>query len=133
LVAIIDKRAVGHILFSKAYISSNPDLNVSILAPLAVLPEYQRQGIGTKLVKKGIQILSKVGVDLVFVAGHPDYYPRHGFTPAGILGFEAPFPIPEKYSNAWMVKELSSGIIKAVSGKVVCCEVLNKPEHWRDD
>ena len=64
--------------------------------------------------------------------GHPWYYPRHGFTPAGILGFEAPFPIPEKDADAWMVQELRSGIIGTVSGKVVCCDALNKPEHWRE-
>ena len=56
LVAYVGDQAVGHVLFSKAYISSNPDLNVSILAPLAVLPDFQRQGVGGKLIKKGLPI-----------------------------------------------------------------------------
>ena len=132
LIAVVEGQAVGHVLFSRAYLSGNRDLNVSILAPLAVLPDFQRQGIGGKLVKKGLQILSKAGVDVVFVVGHPDYYPRHGFTPAGVLGFEAPFPIPEKDADAWMVQELRSGIIGTVSGKVVCCDALNNPECWRE-
>ena len=132
LVAYVGDQAVGHVLFSKAYISSNPDLNVSILAPLAVLPDFQRRGVGGKLIKKGLPILSRAGVYIAFVLGHPWYYPRHGFTPAGILGFEAPFPIPEKDADAWMVQELRSGIIGTVSGKVVCCDALNKPECWRE-
>ena len=49
--------------------------------------------------------MAESGVELVFVLGHPDYYPRHGFKPAGALGFEAPYPIPDKNVNAWMVQK----------------------------
>ena len=76
--------------------------------------------------------LKQSGVELVFVLGHPDYYPRSGFTPAGELGYEAPYHIPEEHSGAWMVQELSPGVIGRVKGKVQCSEVLNKPEHWRE-
>jgi putative acetyltransferase len=132
LLAFEKQHPVGHVLFSKAHLSSNPNGRVSILAPLAVVPKFQKQGIGGKLVKKGLEILSKSGVDIVFVLGHPEYYPRHGFVPAGKLGFEAPFPIPEKDADAWMVQELRPNIIGKASGKVICCEALNKPEHWRE-
>jgi putative acetyltransferase len=105
---------------------------ISFLAPLAVIPKFQRQGIGGSLIKKGLQLLSKSGVELVFVLGHPEYYPRHGFTPAGKLGFETPYPIPEKHANAWMVQALRPGIIGSVSGQVVCCDALSTPELWRE-
>jgi putative acetyltransferase len=132
LLAFEKQQPAGHILFSKAHLSGSPELNVSILAPLAVLPKFQRQGIGGKLIKKGLEILSNSGVDIVFVLGHPDYYPLHGFTPVGKLGFGAPFPILEKDADAWMIQELRPNIIGKASGNVVCCEALNKPEHWRE-
>ena len=132
LFAFVKEQAVGHVLFSKAHISSNPKLKVSILAPLAILPSFQKQGIGGNLINKGLQMLSNAGVDLVFVLGHPEYYPKHGFTPAGKLGFEAPFPIPEKDASAWMVQQLRPNVIGTISGKVICCDALNKPEHWRE-
>ena len=132
LVAFLDGRPVGHILFSRAQLSNNPQVKVSILAPLAVIPDFQKQGIGRALVKRGLLLSEKAGVGLVFVAGHPDYYPQYGFTPAGKLGFEPPYPIPEKNADAWMVRELSSNIIKFASDKVLCCDALNKPEYWRE-
>ncbi|PVX27690.1 MAG: GNAT family N-acetyltransferase [Candidatus Bathyarchaeum sp.] len=132
LLAFVDEQPVGHILFSKGQVLGNPELSVSILAPLAVLPNFQRQRIGGELIKKGLQKRSADGVDIMFVLGHPDYYPRHGFVPAGKLGFEAPFPIPEKVADAWMVQELRPNVIGSVSGKVICCDALNKPEHWHE-
>jgi putative acetyltransferase len=76
--------------------------------------------------------LSESGVELVFVLGHPDYYPRYGFKPAGVLGYEAPYPIPDEQADAWMVQELRPGVIDSVSGKVICADVMNQPEHWRE-
>ena len=132
LLAFVDERPAGHILFTKVHLSSNPELTVSILAPLAVVPDFQRQGVGGALIKKGLELSAEAGVDIVFVLGHPTYYPRHGFTSAGKLGFKAPYPIPEKDESAWMVQELSPNIIGSVSGKVICSDALNKPEHWRE-
>ena len=131
LLAYIDNQPVGHILFTHARLTNNPKVEVSFLAPLAVLPEFQRQGIGGALIKRGLEILSKSGIDLVFVVGHPQYYPRYGFTSASKLGFESTYSIPKEAADAWMVKELRSGIIDSVSGKVICCDVMNKPEVWR--
>ena len=133
LIAVDDVKAIGHILFTKAKFTNNNDsVSAVILAPLAVIPDAQKQGVGGELVKEGLRLLSESGVDLVFVLGHPEYYPRHGFKPAGALGFEAPFPIPEKHANAWMVQELHPGVIGSVNGKMVCADVLNQPEHWRE-
>lgn len=132
-VAVEDDMVVGHILFTKGVIiGAGEGVSAQILAPLAVLPEYQGKGIGGLLVKAGMDELSKAGVKLVFVLGHPGYYPRFGFSPAGELGFEAPYPIPDEHAGAWMVRELFPGIIGLEKGKVKCSEVLNEPEHWRE-
>jgi len=133
LLAFIKDRAVGHILFTTARLSDTKDTaSIVILAPLAIVPDAQKQGIGGKLTEQGLELLSKSGVDLVFVLGHPEYYPRYGFKPAGHLGFEAPYPIPDEHADAWMVQALRSGVIGIVSGKVICADALNKPEHWRE-
>ena len=133
LLAFKKDRAVGHILFTPTRLSGTKDtVSTAILAPLAIVPDAQHQGVGGKLIKSGIAMLSRSGVDLVFVLGHPDYYPRFGFTPAGRLGFEAPYPIPDEHADAWMVQALRPEVVGTVSGKVICADALNKPEHWRE-
>jgi putative acetyltransferase len=132
LMAFIENHPAGHILFTKAHLLNTPrEVAVSFLAPLAVMPKFQRRGVGSALVKKGLELLTSSRVELVFVVGHPVYYPRHGFTPAGKLGFETPFPIPKEHADAWMVQALRRDVIGSVSGRVVCCDALNKPELWR--
>jgi len=133
MLALKKDRAVGHILFTTARLSGiQGTASIVILAPLAIVPDAQKQGIGGKLIEEGLELLSKSGVDLVFVLGHPEYYPRYGFKPAGHLGFEAPYPIPDEHAGAWMVQALWPGVIGIVSGKVICANALNKPEHWRE-
>lgn len=133
MTAIENETPVGHILFSNVNITDSAGPVVArILAPLAILPAHQNKGIGVELINEGLKRLKNDGVDLVFVLGHPDYYPRCGFIPAGVQGFEAPYHIPDEHAGAWMVKELQPGIIKKASGKVQCCDVLNQPEHWRE-
>ena len=132
-LAFNNERAVGHILFTLARLEGVQNgSSISLLAPLAVIPDFQKQGVGGELIKHGLQHLTSSGVDLIFVLGHPGYYPRYGFKPAGVEGFEAPYPIPEEHANAWMVQELRPGVIGRVSGKVKCADMLNKPEHWRE-
>jgi putative acetyltransferase len=133
LLAFKDNKAVGHILFTTARLTKTQNTaSISILAPLAIVPDFQKQGIGGKLIEKGLKLLSKSGVDLVFVLGHPEYYPRYGFKPAGSLGFEAPYTIPDKHADAWMLQALRPGVIGAVSGRIMCADALNKPEYWRE-
>ncbi len=132
LLAFDGEKAIGHILFTKVLLNGDNDTSMSILAPLAVLPENQKQGVGGKLIEKGLEILKESGVDLVFVLGHPEYYPKFGFNPAGEKGFEAPYHIPPECAEAWMVQELRPGVIGSVKGKVQCSDELNKPEHWRE-
>lgn len=133
LVAVENEKLIGHILYTRARITmAEEPVSVQLLGPLAVLPGVQKTGIGGRLIKEGLIQLKKSGVALVFVLGHPDYYPRYGFKPAGIVGYEAPYPIPEEYAGAWMVQELSSGYIGRISGKIKCCEVFDQPQHWRE-
>ena len=131
LLALENDRAVGHVLFTAVRLTKSPN-TAAILAPLAVVPESQRKGIGGQLVGRGLQLLSKSGVDLVFVLGHPGYYPRHGFEPAGRLGFEASYPIPDEHADAWMVQALRPNVIGSAYGKVICADALDKPEYWRE-
>lgn len=133
LVAIENEKPIGHILYTKVTIAQ-PAAVVSarILAPLAILPESQNKGIGALLIKEGLYQLKKMGVELVFVLGHPDYYPRSGFTQAGVLGFAAPYPIPEEHAGAWMVQELRPKIFGSIKGQVQCSDILNQPQHWRE-
>ena len=88
--------------------------------------------MGSRLIEEGLRQLKAAEVDLVFVLGHPDYYPRCGFTPAGVLGFDAPYPIPDQHAGAWMVQALKDGVIGRVNGTVQCAKVLNHPRHWRE-
>jgi putative acetyltransferase len=131
LLAREGDRPVGHVLFTAARLkdASSPGL-LAVLAPLAVVPDAQRRGIGGALVERGLQLLKLSGVDLVFVLGHPSYYPRHGFQPAGRLGFNAPFPIPDEVADAWMAQALRPNVIGSVRGTVICADTMNKPELW---
>ncbi len=122
--------AVGHIMFTPATLKGADDQSVSILAPLAVVPRFQGRGIGGSLIEHGVERLMKSGVDLVFVLGHPGYYPRHGFIPAIPLGLEAPYEISPR--DAWMVRALRPGIVGRVTGTIACADALNHPEHWRE-
>jgi len=131
LLAFENDQPVGHILFTAGGLqTTEKNLSISLLAPLAVIPDFQKQGIGGMLIQSGLKHLRKMGVELVFVLGHPTYYPRYGFTPAGVQGLEAPFLISEENENAWMVQELKPGVLANVSGKVRCADKMNKSEFW---
>jgi putative acetyltransferase len=83
------------------------------LAPVAVLPRYQRQGIGRRLIRHGLDTLRGPGERVVIVVGHPEYYPRFGFSSALACSLESPFA-PE----AFMALELSPGALKGIRGRV---------------
>lgn len=132
LLAYVEAKPAGHILFTKATIEGVSHIKASFLAPLAVVPEFQKQGIGGSLIKKGLQLQTQSGTDLVFLLGHPTYYPKFGFTPAAKLGFETTYPIPQEFADAWMVAALRPNIIGTVSGRVLGCDVMNRPANWRE-
>ncbi len=133
LLAWVNDRPVGHVLFTSVRIDDAPQpVSAAILAPLAVVPDAQRQGVGGRLIEHGLSVLSDRGVELVFVAGHPAYYPRHGFEPAMPHGFAPPYPMPPEHQDAWMVRALRKGLIGSIHGRVVCADALHRPEYWRE-
>ncbi|MEB3177735.1 MAG: N-acetyltransferase [Nostocaceae cyanobacterium] len=115
LVAEVEGAIVGHILFSYIDLIGAETLRVLGLAPMAVLPKFQRQGIGTALVNAGLTIAEVRGEALVIVLGHPQFYNRFGFVPSVNYGIESPFPVPE---DVFMVKPLLN-YQQGYRGKVV--------------
>ncbi len=113
-VAVIDDRVVGHLLFTPIVIAAPdrtwPGLG---LAPLSVLPEFQRQGIGTALMNAGLEECRRLGHERVIVLGHPDYYPRFGFERARQHGVRFEFEAPDE---ACMILALRPGALAGVSG-----------------
>jgi len=110
LVAEEDEEIVGHILFTPLeLIADDSGLKLLGLAPMAVLPEFQKKGIGSQLVKIGIEKCSNLGYDAVVVLGHPEYYPKFGFVPSVKYGIKSEYDVPDE---AFMVLELKEGSLK---------------------
>ena len=116
LVAVDEKKIVGHIMFSQVKIEpEDAGFKALGLAPMAVLPQYQRKGVGSRLMGAGLEACSERGYGAVFVVGHPEYYPRFGFVPAKAQGFDCEFEVP---NEAWMVRELWEGVLAGRRGRV---------------
>jgi len=116
LVAVVDEQVVGHIFFSPVSIESDTGAFTAMgLAPMAVLPEYQNQGIGSRLIREGLKGCQSLGHDIVVVLGHPNYYPRFGFTPASLKGLRSEYDVPDE---VFMVAELKSGALGGRAGLV---------------
>lgn len=109
LVAESDGAVVGHILFTPVELTGNhAGLKIAGLAPMAVRHQYQNQGIGSKLVKAGLEYCRTRGFDAVVVLGHAAYYPRFGFIPAVNYGIKSEYEVPD---DVFMILELTPGIL----------------------
>jgi putative acetyltransferase len=118
LVAVEGGRVVGHIAYSRARLDSGHEL--LSLAPMGVLPERQRDGIGSALVRESLGRARSTGFPLVVVLGHPEYYPRFGFEPAARLGVDDPYGAPPE---AWMALTLPEYVPEA-RGRVAYAEAF---------
>lgn len=126
LVAIDDGSIIGHVVFSPVSISNHEDLSAFILAPLAVSPSRQKQGVGSKLIDFGLDVLAARSVDVAFVLGDPNYYGRSGFHTEHEVS--PPYPLP--YPEAWQARELKTAVLENVSGTIRCVPALMHPELW---
>lgn len=115
LVAEENQAIVGHIMFSPVVLSSHPELKIMGLAPMAVSPQHQRQGIGSALVRAGLEQCRKLGSGAVVVLGHPGYYPRFGFVPAGRMGIGCEYEVP---ADVFMLVELEPDYLRNASGTI---------------
>ena len=116
LVAEDDGRVVGHILFSPVTIETSDRELVGVgLAPMSVIPERQNQRIGSLLVEEGLRRCREEGHPFVVVLGHPNYYPRFGFVPAGRFGIKSEYDVADE---VFMVMELREGALRGCAGMV---------------
>lgn len=116
LVAELNHQIVGHILFGPVSIldDAGSTIQAASLAPMAVAPNHQRQGIGSKLVNAGLAACRAKGDKIAVVLGHPDFYPRFGFSAAAALPLTSPFG----GGDAWMAIELERNALSGVSGTI---------------
>ncbi len=123
LVAERDGDVLGHILFTPVTVDfGDTPWSALGLAPMAVAPANQRQGIGSALVRSGLAECRRIDQPVVFVLGHPEYYPRFGFVPAPPLGLTCEYPVPD---DVFMVAELEPGALKDRTGLVRYAPAFN--------
>ena len=116
LVAEVDGQIAGHILFSKIKIKSDMEFESLSLAPMAVLPEFQKKGVGGSLITEGLKKARGLGYESVIVLGHKEYYPKFGFEKASKWEIVCPFEVPD---GSFMAIELISGALSGKAGTVV--------------
>jgi len=125
LVAEENAKVVGHIMFSPVSLSLHPHLKLMELAPMAVVPEYQRKGIGSALVREGIEQCRQLGFVAVVVLGHPGYYPRFGFLPSSRFGIDSEYGVPE---DVFMAMELHPEALSGKTGRIKYHEAFSNLE-----
>jgi putative acetyltransferase len=115
LVATTGGQVIGHLMFSPITVADAfEDFRGIALAPVAILPEFQNQGIGSKLIRNGLEACRRAGYDAVVVLGHTTYYPRFGFSRATDYGLTNEYDAQE----AFMVMELRPGTLERIGGLV---------------
>lgn len=115
LVADEGGSVIGHVMFSPVTLLEHPEARLMGLAPLAVDYEHQGRGVGSALVREGLDRCRSLGVLAVVVLGHPEYYTRFGFEPASRLGLRCEYDVPDE---AFMALELERGALDGMSGTV---------------
>jgi len=120
LVGVIDSQIVGHVIFTNCGLIGH-SANIALLGPLGVVPQWQRKGIGSAIVRAGIRQLEDRDIRLVCVLGDPAFYGRLGFSPESAIS--PPFPLPAEWDGAWQSREMGK-MASSCSGK------LSVPKQW---
>ena len=128
LVAETEGIVVSHVAFSPVTISSNENFQGYILAPLGVKPDYQKRRIGSELVESGMQQLSRMGVDILFVYGDPKYYSKFGFSVDAAECYIPPYKL--QYPFGWQGIVLNEFSIGTSFFKIACVTSLCDPALW---
>ncbi len=128
LIAKTDHSVVGHVAFSPVEIDNNDNCRAYILAPLAVLTDYQKRGIGSTLIKYGMQQLSAMGVNIVFVYGDPNYYERFGFDADTARNYTTPYKL--QYPSGWQAIVLNEYAMEKVPVAINGVTSLCDPKLW---
>jgi len=127
LLAVDNDLIIGHTAFSPVFLDRTDEHFGYILAPLAVLPTHQNNGVGTTLVKYGLDIISNLGAFIVFVYGDPRYYSRFGFKINLAQDFFPTYTL--QYPEGWQAMKLNSAV-HPEGGKFKCVNALNDPKLW---
>lgn len=123
LVAVESGAVIGHILFSPVILDTDSTLALMGLAPMAVMPGRQKQGIGSALVEAGLQHCAELEIGAVAVLGHPDFYPKFGFRASTEFAIKSEYDVP---AEVFMLKELSKDYLKNASGIIRYHEEFSK-------
>lgn len=115
LVAENQSTVIGHIMLTPVMLDAATELRLMGLAPMAVLPKMQNQGIGSLLVTAGLQRCQELGIGAVVVLGHPQYYPSFGFVPASQFGISSHYDVPDE---VFMIQQLIPDYLAHHSGKI---------------
>jgi len=128
LIAELDNQVIGYVSFSPLFLQSDSPISGYILAPLAVSPEHQKQGVGANLIKSGIDRISKDGAAVLLVYGDPDYYGRFGFKEEIGRSFVPPYPLA--YPFGWLGMMLNKASVPDTPIQFECVAALSKPDLW---
>jgi putative acetyltransferase len=128
LVAETNNTVVGHVAFSPVAIAGNKNCQAYILAPLAVQPDYQKRHIGSALIEYGMQQLSAIGANIVFVYGDPKYYGRFGFNADTARNYTTPYDL--QYPFGWQSKVINECAMEKAPVAINCVASLCEPELW---
>ena len=128
LVAEVDNQVIGYVSFSPIFLKTDSSIVGYILAPLAVSPEHQKQGVGSNLINAGIEMLTKDGVGVLMVYGDPAYYGRFDFREEIGRSFAPPYTL--QYPFGWTGMMLNGTVVPEEPIQFECVSALSKPDLW---
>jgi putative acetyltransferase len=128
LVAEVDNQVIGYVSYSPIYLKSDNNITGYILAPLAVSSEHQKTGVGSNLIKSGIDMLTEDDAAVLLVYGDPAYYGRFGFNEEIGRSFVPPYPL--EYPFGWTGMMLNQTVVPEEPIQFECVSALSKPDLW---